>query len=86
MLYEVITYQKGRRYLENSKDTSISFCTSVMDTMHQERVWGAGTMYTTVYDLTEGTIYLYFFRDYTHVIKFNLDKELSKNNHRNNFV
>ncbi len=74
-------YQKGRRYLENSKDTSISFCTSVMDTMHQERVWGAGTMYTTVYDLTEGTIYLYFFRDYTHVIKFNLDKELSKNNH-----
>jgi len=74
-------YQKGRKYLENNKDTSVSFCSSIMDTMHQEKAWGAGTMYTTVYDLKEGIIYLYFFRDYTHVIKFNLNKELSKNNY-----
>jgi len=74
-------YQKGRKYLENKKDTSIVFCSSVMDTMHQETIWGAGTMYTTVYDLKEGTIYLYFFRDYTHVVKFNLIKELAKNNY-----
>ncbi len=74
-------YQKGRKYLENNKDTSISFCSSVMDTMHQEKVWGAGTMYTTVYDLKGGIIYLYFFRDYTHVIKFNLNRELAKSNY-----
>ena len=74
-------YQKGRKYLENNKDTSIVFCSSVMNTMHQEKGWGAGTMYTTVYDLKEGTIYLYFFRDYTHVVKFNLSMELAKNNY-----
>lgn len=69
-------YQKGRRLLENHRDTSINFCSSAMDTMHQEKVWGGGTMYTTIYDLIEGTIYLYFFHDYTHVVKFNLDHEL----------
>ncbi len=74
-------YQKGRKYLENNKDISVAFCSSVMDTMHQERPWGAGTMYTTIYDLEEGVIYLYFFRDYTHVVKFNFDEELAKDNH-----
>jgi hypothetical protein len=28
-------YHKGKRLLESKKDTSISFCSSVMDTMHQ---------------------------------------------------
>ncbi|MFA6482132.1 MAG: hypothetical protein WCW62_06120, partial [Bacteroidales bacterium] len=74
-------YYKGKRLLEGPKDTSISFCSSVMDTMHQERNWGAGTMYTTIYDLKEGTINLYFFRDYTQVVKFNLNQELKKKNY-----
>lgn len=74
-------YQKGRKYLEKTQDISVAFCTSVMDTMHQARDWGAGTLYTTVYDLEEGLIYLYFFRDYKHVIKFNLKEELTKDNH-----
>lgn len=74
-------YQKGRKYLENSRDTSVAFCTSVMDTMHQERAWGAGTMYTTIYDLNERVVYLYFFRDYTHVVRYNLNEELTKDNH-----
>jgi tetratricopeptide (TPR) repeat protein len=74
-------YHKGKRLLESKKDTSISFCSSVMDTMHQERDWGGGTMYTTIYDLKEGTIYLYYFRDYTHFVKFNLNQELKKNDY-----
>jgi tetratricopeptide (TPR) repeat protein len=71
-------YNNGKKLLESQKDTTISFCSSVMNTMHQERNWGAGTMYTTIYDLKEGTIFLYFFRDYTHVVKFNLNQELKK--------
>lgn len=74
-------YQKGRQYLENNKDISVAFCSSVLDTMHQERAWGAGTMYSTIYDLDEGVINLYFFRDYTHVVKFNLNEEVAKDNH-----
>jgi hypothetical protein len=74
-------YHKGKRLLESQKDTSISFCSSVMDTMHQERDWGGGTMYTTIYDLKEGTICLYYFHDYKHVLKFNLNQELKKNDY-----
>lgn len=71
-------YHNGKKLLDSQKDTTISFCSSVMDMMHQERNWGAGTMYTTIYDLNEGTIFLYFFRDYQHVVKFNLNLELKK--------
>lgn len=73
-------YQKGRTFLENHRDTAVDFFAAVMDTMHQEKAWGAGTMYTTVYDLEEGMVYLYYFHDYTHVVKFSLDGELAKNN------
>ncbi len=65
-------------FLENHSDTSVNFCASVMDTMHQETEWGGGTMYTTLYDLNAGTIYLYFFHDYTHVVKYSLAQELKK--------
>lgn len=71
-------YHRGKKLLESRKDTSISFCASVMDSMHQERAWGGGTMYTSIYDLKEGLVYLYYFRDYTHVVKFNLIQELKK--------
>jgi len=71
-------YQKGRLLLESRSDTSINFCSSVMDTMHQEKVWGAGTMYTTIYDLNEGAVYLYFFHDYKHAVKFSLVQELKR--------
>ena len=74
-------YHKAKRLLENSGDTNIGFCSSVMDTMHQERDWGGGTMYTTLYDLKDGLIYLYFFHDYQHVVQFNLKDELEKGDH-----
>jgi len=78
---DIPIYQKGRKLLENHRDTSINFCSSVMDTMHQEKDWGGGTMYTTIYDLKEGNIYLYFFHDYTHVVKYHLDQELKKSDY-----
>ena len=74
-------YIKGRKLLENHSDTSISFCTALSDTMHQEKEWGGGTMYTTIYDLKEGIIYLYYFRDFNRVRKFNIKLELSKENY-----
>jgi len=81
----IVFYQKGRKLLESRRDTSISFCSSVSDTLHQEKEWGGGTMYTTIYDLNEGIIYLYHFRDYDHVVKFNLNLELEKSNY-NRFI
>ena len=74
-------YQKGRKLLNEKQETSLSFCASVMDTMHQD--WGeiGGTLYTSIYNLNEGSVYLYYYRDYKNVIKFNLKEELNKGNH-----
>ena len=75
-------YQRGRTFLENKEDTSLNFCKSVMDTMHECRArLGDGTLYTSIYDLNEGLVYLYFYHDYENVVKFNLQQELKKGNH-----
>lgn len=72
-------YQKGRKMLEQPTDTGLSYLTRLSDTLHQD--WGkgfGGTLYTTIYDLNEGTIHLYFYHDYSVSVKFNLKEELDK--------
>ena len=74
-------YQKGRKLIENYYDTSIKFSSSLLDSLHQETDWGGGTLYSTVYDLNNGLIYLYYFHNYEHMIIINLKEELAKENH-----
>ncbi len=74
-------YQKGRKLIETKQDTSVSFCTSLLDSLHQETNWGGGTLYSTLYDLNEGIIYLYFNHNFKNVIKINIENELAKGNH-----
>lgn len=75
-------YIKGRNFLENKSDTSLSSCEAMMDTMHQCRAKiGDGTLYTTIYDLNEGILYLYFYHDFKQRVVFNLKKELEKGDH-----
>ncbi len=76
-------YIRGNIFLKNNiPDSSLGFCLSVMDTMHECRSKiGDGTTYTSIYDLKEGIIYLYFYHDFKHVVKFNLHQELGKGDH-----
>jgi hypothetical protein len=76
-------YIRGNLFLNNNlPDSSLKFCLSVMDTMHVCRTKiGDGTTYTSIYDLNEGFIYLYFYHDFKHVVKFNLHQELGKGDH-----
>lgn len=72
-------YQKGRSLMERNIDTSFNYLTSLSDSLHQD--WGegfGGTLYTTIYDLNEGTVNLYFYHDYSVSLKFNLKEELNK--------
>jgi tetratricopeptide (TPR) repeat protein len=73
-------YQKGRDYLnQNTANTSLAYCTNMMNAMHQD--WGyGGTLYSTVYDLETGVIYLYYHSDFDTVVTFDLKKELEKGN------
>jgi len=74
-------YQKGRKYLkENTADTSLAYCTNMMNAMHQEFGGVGGTLYTTIYDLENGTIYLYYHFDFETVVSLNLNEELQKGN------
>jgi hypothetical protein len=75
-------YQRGIRFLQHKEDTSLRFCTAMMDTMHECRARiGDGTTYTSIYDLKEKLIYLYFYHDYRHCVTFDLEKELAKGDH-----
>jgi len=70
-------YQRGRNLLSSRQDTSLNYCAELMDTTHQD--WGfGGTLYTTIYDLNEGIIYLYFHHNYKTNAKFNITDELNK--------
>jgi tetratricopeptide (TPR) repeat protein len=72
-------YQSGRKLMEGQVDTSITFLKALSDTLHQS--WPnnvGGTLYTTIYDLNERTIRLYFYHYYTKSVTFRLDEELKK--------
>lgn len=74
-------YQKGRKYLkENNADTSLAYCTNMMNAMHQDFGKYGGSLYTTIYDLESGKIYLYYHFDYETVVTFDLNEELKKGN------
>jgi hypothetical protein len=76
-------YRKGVAFLSNKElDTRLSFCSALSDTMSVSRAKvGDGTLYTTIYDLSEGLIHVYFFHDFSRSITFNLTDELAKGEH-----
>lgn len=75
-------YVDGVSFLANKIDTSLQFCKALSDTMHVCRAGhGDGTLLTSVLDLKRGIINLYFYHDYSHHVKFNLNDELAKGDH-----
>ncbi len=74
-------YQKGRKYLnKNVADTTLEYCTNMMNAMHQDFGSFGGSLYTTIYDLENGKIHLYYHFDFESVVTFNLKEELVKGN------
>lgn len=72
-------FQKGRKMMATKVDTSFNYLKSLSDTLHQSyKNNTGGTLYTSIYDLNEGTFNLFFYHDYNYSLKFNLKNELSK--------
>jgi hypothetical protein len=42
---------------------------------------GDGTLLTSIWDLNNGNVHLYFYHDYTQQVQFNINKELAKGDH-----
>lgn len=75
-------YVKGIAFRKNKIDSSLAFCTALSDTMHvcRDRI-GDGTLLTSILDLNQGVIHLFFYHDYKNRVQFNLKEELSKGDH-----
>lgn len=79
---KISRYHKGKNLMASQAVVTPGFCAEVMDTMQQCRGdLGDGTLYTSVYDLDAGEVYLYFYHDYSHEVVFNLEEELAKGDH-----
>lgn len=75
-------YRNGVAFLKKRIDSTLEFCTALSDTMHVcRKKIGDGTLLSSIWDLNNGTVNLYFYHDYRKSVQFNLSKELKKGNH-----
>lgn len=75
-------YNNGVKFLNTKIDTSLSFCAALSDTMHVCRnKLGDGTLTTSIWDLKNGLVNLYFYHQYEQTVQFNIKDELAKGNH-----
>jgi len=62
--------------LENMNDLSIDYFRDICNATHSDGVYSY-TIYSNVYDLVNGIVYLYYLHDYLTVKVFNLSEEMS---------
>lgn len=75
-------YRNGVAFLKKGFDTTLEFCTALSDTMHVcRKKIGDGTLLSSIWDLNNRTVNLYFYHDYQRSIQFNLSEELKKGDH-----
>lgn len=75
-------YRNGVAFIKNGIDTTLEYCTALSDTMHVcRKKIGDGTLLSSIWDLNNGTVNLYFYHDYKKTVQFNLSEELKKGDH-----
>jgi hypothetical protein len=75
-------YRNGVAFIANGIDTTLAYCTALLDTMHvcREKI-GDGTLMSSLWDLNKGTVNLFFYHDFETSVQFNLEEELKKGDH-----
>lgn len=75
-------YRNGVEFLKKEIDSTLEFFTALSDTMRVCRSKiGDGTLLTSIWDLNNGNVNLYFYHDFTTTVQFNLKEELKKGDH-----
>jgi len=65
--------------LQNSQELSINLFKKILSNVHVEGTMGLGTtVYSTIYDLKNGKIYLYYFHNFMEEVIFDINSELKK--------
>jgi len=76
-------YDAAEQMLDNivrDGEMSIESIASVLDAVHFEGP-AVNTLYSNIFDVTNGDIYLYYFHQFEEVVKLNLEEELAKGRH-----
>lgn len=75
-------FQRGRRMLAAGPDTSLAYCTTLLDSMSVCRnKLGEGTLYSYLADLNSGVCDIFFYHDFSRHVTFDLKEELMKGDH-----
>ncbi len=80
--YPCDRYDKVKNMLNNLKNISINDIKNILEAVSKYKKISTkkeiGTIYSNIYDLKKGEIYIFYKRDYLNLMKFNLKKELKK--------
>jgi predicted choloylglycine hydrolase len=83
--YPCLRYNKVMEMLGNQREISVEYFQSILELVskYEQTKDGneSGTIYSNVYDLSSGDVYVYYKRDFENPIKINLEAELKKGNH-----
>lgn len=74
--YNCYRYKTADRMLAGSQEISLNLFRSICDAVHQEGKYP--TSLSTVYNVTNGNLYVYYFHNYEEVLIFNLYEELAR--------
>lgn len=73
-------YRTADRMLGEGNEISVELFRTILDATHQEGP--SSTLYSNIYDLKSGEIYLYREHDFARVVKIRLSEVLAKGKHR----
>ena len=74
--YPCWRYDTAVDMLENMNSLSVDYFMDICNATHSEGLYSY-TIYSNVYDLIDGVVYLYYMHDYSKVKVFNLSREMS---------
>ena len=74
--YPCWRYRRADRMLSEAEHLTLELIRNVLDSTHQEE--RSLTVYSNIYDLKEGKIYLYNLRNFEEVVTLNLREELQR--------
>jgi hypothetical protein len=77
--YSIERFKCADSLLHASTHYTVDYFRSILDCTHQEI--NSPTLYSNIYDLTSGDVYVYLFHNYSDYYRFNLYEELKKGDH-----
>jgi hypothetical protein len=75
-------YQLASELFENSDTISVGLFRRILNETHMEDYGGSWTLYSNIYNLKTGDVYIYSFHNYDNEVKLNIHEELKRSYRR----